>query len=495
MFEFSVGRYTLEYFLLGISIMMIFSILSSKASSWLGVPSLLLFLAVGMLAGSEGPGGIEFSNHSLAFVIGSISLVFILFDGGMGTSWRRVRPILGVGISLSTLGVLFTCLSIGAFSHYALNLSWPESFLLGAIVSSTDAAAVFSILRSKNLSLRGSLKQVLEFEAGSNDPMAIFLTMAFLVLATTPGSGPLDFLASFFLQAGLGVALGYGGGKLTVWLLNNIKIDYDGLYTVFLVSLILLIFSVTTVVSGSGFMAVYVAGLVIGNSTILRKQSLLVFQDGVAWIAQISLFLVLGLLVFPSHLLEVWKEGIILAFFMMLVARPLSVLLAAPVCPFGVKERIFVSWVGLRGAAPIILAILPLSANYPKAEYLFNLVFFVVLFSVFLQGPTIPWLATKLGITEEAPEDNNNNPSFLPKGFVTMDLSVTSEGKATGQRIVDLALPAGVLLISLEREGRFSVPRGETVFEIDDKIIALGRPNNLSELKSLFGNGSINYHV
>lgn len=493
MLGFTIGHYALDYFLFGIALMMIFSILSSKASSWIGVPSLLLFLGIGMLAGSEGPGGIEFTNYSTAFVIGSISLIFILFDGGMGTSWRQVKPILGIGISLSTLGVLFTCLLIGLFCHYAFNLSWIESFLLGAIVSSTDAAAVFSILRSKNLALRGSLKQVLEFEAGSNDPMAIFLTMGFLHLITAPTSSPLDFVTSFFLQAGLGVLVGFAGGKATVWLFNNVKIDYDGLYTVFLVSLILLIFSVTTILSGSGFMAVYVAGLVIGNSNILRKHSLLIFQDGVAWIAQISLFLVLGLLVFPSNLLEVWKKGVILAIFMMLIARPVSVLLAAPKSSFSSKERVFISWVGLRGAAPIILAILPWASNYPNAEYIFNLVFFVVLFSVFLQGPTIPWLATKLGITEEMPEEKASGPTFLPRGFVTIDIFVTENGSATGQKTVDLQLPAGVLLISFERNGRFSVPKGETVFEKNDKIVALGRPSNLGDLKKIFGTGSINY--
>ena len=489
---FTIGYYTLEYFLLGVALMMVVSILSSKASSWIGVPSLLLFLGIGMIAGSEGPGGIEFSNYSLAFVIGSICLIFILFDGGIGTSWKQVKPIVGIGISYSTLGVLFTCLSVGAFCHYYLKLTWAEGFLLGAIVSSTDAAAVFSILRSKNLALRGSLKQVLEFEAGSNDPMAIFLTMGILHLVINPTSNPLDFIFSFVLQTGLGVLLGYAGGRCTVWLFNNLKIDYDGLYAVFLISLVILIFSATTILKGSGFMAVYVAGLVIGNSNILRKKSLINFLDGVAWLAQISLFLVLGLLVFPSHLLDVWKEGIVLALFMMFIARPVSILFAAPKTPFGVKERVFVSWVGLRGAAPIILAILPLTSNYPKAEYMFNLVFFVVLFSVFIQGPTVPWLANKLGITEEMELEKSQSETFLPKGYITMDLFVTDSGEALGKKTVNLSLPSGVLLINLERENRFSVPKGNTCFQLNDKIIALGMPENLDELKNIFGKASLN---
>ena len=487
MSEFTIGHYTMEYFLLGVALMMIVSILSSKASSWIGVLSLLLFLGIGMLAGSEGPGGIEFSNYSLAFVIGSISLIFILFDGGIGTSWKQVKPIIGIGISLSTLGVVFTCLSVGIFCHYFFILPWSESFLLGAIVSSTDAAAVFSILRSKNLALRGSLKQVLEFEAGSNDPMAIFLTMGILHFVINPASNPLNFILLFLLQIGLGVLFGYLGGRATVWLFNNIKIDYDGLYAVFLISLVILIFSVTALLKGSGFMAVYVSGLVIGNSNILKKQSLTNFLDGVAWLAQISLFLVLGLLVFPSHLLDVWKEGIFLAVFMMFVARPISILLAAPKPPFGIKERVFVSWVGLRGAAPIILAILPLTSNYPKAEYIFNLVFFVVLFSVFIQGPTVSWLAKKLGITEKMEIENNLGTSFLPKGYITMDLLVTDSGEAIGKKTIDLPLPSGVLLINLERNHRFSVPKGDTSYQLNDKVIALGMPDNFDDLKAIFG--------
>lgn len=493
MSAFSIGHYALEYFLLGIAIMMIVSILSSKASSWIGVPTLLLFLGIGMLAGSEGPGGIDFNNYSLAFMIGSISLIFILFDGGVGTSWNQVRPVLKVGISYSTLGVLFTCLLVAFFCRYALNLPWAESFVLGAVVSSTDAAAVFSILRSKNLALKGSVKQILEFEAGSNDPSAIFLTMGFLHYFTNPASGPLDFITSFLLQAGVGLAMGYTGGKGTVWVFNNIKIDYDGLYNVLLVSMVVLIFSITTIFAGSGFLAVYVAGLVIGNSKMLRKQSLIIFNDGVAWISQICLFLVLGLLVFPTHLLDVWKEGVVLAVFMMLVARPLSVFLAAPKSPFNPKERIFISWVGLRGAAPIILAILPWASDFPQAEALFNLVFFIVLFSVFIQAPTIPWLAKKLSLTAEMEDEKENGPTFLPKGFVTMDLYVTESGEAAGKKTVDLHLPVGVLLISLEREGRFSVPKGDSVYQLSDKIVALGRPSNIVELKKIFGNGYINY--
>ena len=485
---FMIGHYPLEAFLFGIALMMLLSIISSKASAWIGVPGLLLFLGVGMLAGSEGPGGIEFTNYSLAYVIGSISLIFILFDGGMGTNWGKVRPVLGTGLALSTLGVVFTCVLIGVFCHYVFWMDWPEALLLGAIVSSTDAAAVFSILRSKSLELKGTLKSVLELEAGSNDPMAIFLTTVLLQFATQQQVGAGSVVLALLLQALLGGALGYLGGRATVWIFNSMRVDYDGLYHVLLISLVLLVFSVTALVGGSGFLAVYVAGLVIGNSNVLRKQSICIFQDGLAWMAQISLFVVLGLLVFPSHLTQVWREGIMLALFMMFVARPVSVLLAAPLGLRGWAPRLFVSWVGLRGAAPIILAILPWASAFPRAEYLFNLVFFVVLFSVFFQAPTISWLAGRLGIVEAAAAVTPKDQTFLPQGFVTMNLIVGAESLAVGKRTVDLALPAGVLLISLERSQRFSVPRGETVFEPLDRIVALGRPSNQDELKRIFGN-------
>lgn len=488
---FTIGSHPLEFFLLAVSLMMIFSVLSSKASSYLGVPSLLLFLGIGMFAGSEGPGGIDFTNYHLAYVLGSISLMFILFDGGMKTPWKKVKPVLKIGISFSTLGVIFTCVLVGSFVHFIFNQGWIESLLFGAIVSSTDAAAVFSILRSKNLSLKGSIKQVLEFEAGSNDPMAIFLTIGFLILSKDTGSNFQDFILLFLLQWGVGLIIGFLSGKSTVLLLNKIKIDYDSLYAILLVSLVVLTFSITTVLGGSGFLSVYIAGLIIGNSNILRKYSLSLFQDGIAWISQISLFLVLGLLVFPSHLFIVWKEGIILAFFMMIVARPVSVYLAAPLAPFNGKERLFISWVGLRGAAPIILAILPWSVNFPNAEYYFNLVFFMVLVSVLLQGVSIPWLAKKLELTEDLNNTEENNVAFLPKGFVTIKAYVKHNAPSIGTRVVDLNLPSGVLLTSLERKDRYMIPKGETVFEERDEIYILARPSNLDWLRQIFGSCTI----
>ena len=442
-----------------------------------------------MLAGSEGPGGFEFDNHPIAFAIGSVCLALIIFDGGMRTSWNSIRSVLFVGISLSVLGTLATGATTAIFSHYVLGLSWIEGLLLGAIVSSTDAAAVFSILRSKSLSLKGTLKQTLEFEAGSNDPMAVFLTVAVLTFATQKGASALGLGTMFLMQGGLGIGLGYLGGRGTRWLLNHIDIEYEGLYGVLVLGLSLIIFAATSALGGSGFLAVYIAGLVLGNSEMLHKGSISRFLDGIAWIAQILVFLTLGLLSFPSHLLPHWRDGLLLSLFMMFIARPVSLMIAAPVAAIGRKERIFISWVGLRGAAPIILATLPWSVGFPNAEYFFNLVFFVVLTSVAAQGISIPWLAKRLGIVEPIREEPAQELSagMLPAGFFSIEIEVKPGSLAENQRVLDLSLPEGVLLTSLERTNRYLIPRGDTVLIRGDRIRGLARPGSVETLRGIFG--------
>lgn len=483
------GSHSLEFILLASSLLLVLSVLASRVSSAFGFPALLLFLSIGMLAGSEGPGQIAFGDYPLAFAVGSICLALILFDGGMRTSWKSVRPTLGLGVSLSFVGTVVTGIVTGIFARYALGLSWLEGLLLGAIVSSTDAAAVFSILRARQLSLKGSLKQTLEFEAGSNDPVAIFLTVGILTIMTMPATGPVALALLFFQQAGIGLLAGWFGGKLIRWLINHAGIEYEGLYSVLLVGLALGLFAGTSALGGSGFLAVYVAGLYLGNAELLHKGSISRFLDGIAWIAQILVFLTLGLLVFPSHLLEVWREGLLLALFMMFVARPVSVFIAAPGRMLERRARFFVSWVGLRGAAPIILATLPWSVGLPNSEHYFNLVFFVVLLSVIAQGVTIPWVANKLGVTEPLREDSpaELTSGLLPSGFIAIDIEVHAGSGADGRRVVDLRLPAGVLLTSLEREQRHLVPRGDTILAPGDKIRGLARSSNVESLKILFG--------
>jgi cell volume regulation protein A len=487
--QFQFLNYTLDQILLVSSVLLIFSVLASRVSSKFGVPALLLFLGIGMLAGSEGPGGIAFDDYTLAFAVGSVCLALIIFDGGMRTSWKSVQSILPLGISLSFVGTVVTGAVTGIFAHYALGLPWQGSLLLGAIVSSTDAAAVFSILRARSLTLGGSLKQTLEFEAGSNDPVAVFLTIGMLILISTPEQGFVAIATLFIKQTGLGLALGWLGSRFIRWLINHIGVEYEGLYGVFLVGLVLCLFALTSTLGGSGFLAVYVAGLSLGHFELLHKGSMTRFIDGIAWLAQILVFLTLGLLIFPSHLLQVWKEGIILALAMMFLARPLSVWIASLGSHMKKNERIFVSWVGLRGAAPVILATLPWSVGVPRAEYFFNLVFFVVLLSVIVQGISIPWFAEKTGVTVpiQKEKDNQLSDDFLPEGFTVVDIDIQDDERIKDRRVVDLGLPEGVLMISLERDKRYLIPKGNTVLQTGDRVRVLTRPSSLDDLQKVLG--------
>ncbi|MDQ3231888.1 MAG: potassium/proton antiporter [Pseudobdellovibrionaceae bacterium] len=483
---FQFQEYSLEEILMMGSVLLVLSVLSSRVSSRFGVPALLMFLGIGMLAGSEGPGGIYFDDYSLAFAVGSVCLALIIFDGGLRTSWNSVRPILPLAISLSFVGTVVTGVATGIFAHYAFGLPWMQGMLLGAIVSSTDAAAVFGILRARALTLKGSLKETLEFEAGSNDPIAVFLTVSVLTLLTSPEKGLVSIVGFFLMQTGLGLAAGWFGSRFIRWLIQRVAIEFEGLYGVLVLGLIIGLFALTSELGGSGFLAVYVAGLALGHFDMLHKGSIGRFVDGIAWIAQILVFLTLGLLVFPSHLLPLWKEGVMLSVFMMVVASPLSVWIASLGRGMQKNERFFVSWVGLRGAAPVILATLPWSVGVPNAEYYFNLVFFVVLLSVIAQGISIPWGAKKAGVTMPVADTPKglSSDDFLPEGFTLVEILIKENGR---RRVVDLGLPPGVLLTSLERNQRFTIPKGYTVLQAGDRVKALARPSNLDALEKILG--------
>lgn len=481
--------HSLEALLLIGSFLLVLSVLASRISSKFGVPLLLVFLGIGMLAGTEGPGRIAFDNYPLSFAIGSICLAMIVFDGGLRTSWSSIRPVLGLGISLSFVGTLATALVTALFVRHVLGLGWIESSLLGAIVSSTDAAAVFGILRARSLSLKGQLKQLLEFEAGSNDPVAVFLTVSVLTYITPGETSLMGVLSFFFVQTTLGLGFGYYGGKAIKYIINNVGLEFEGLYSVLLLSLVVLVFALSAYAGGSGFLAVYVTGVVLGNTVLLHKSSIEKFVDGMAWIAQILVFLTLGLLVYPSHLLSVWREGLVLGVFMMFVARPLSVLVASAGSKLDRNERFFVSWVGLRGAAPIILATLPWSSGLPNAEYVFNLVFFVVLISVVSQGISIPWIANLFKVTTLIPIQPDEDPKLhrLPDGFVLIEVEIGTSSLLTGKRIVDASLPQGVLFTSINRNEVFIIPRGDTLLEQGDRITGFARESNFETLRELFG--------
>ncbi|CCQ56024.1 potassium/proton antiporter [Crocosphaera watsonii] len=396
-----------EYILIVAGLLLLISVFASKVANKFGVPALLLFLFIGMLAGSEGIGGLSFENYNLAKTIGDLALIFILFTGGLETEWKSIRPVLVQGLIMSTFGVALTMLFLGTFAWFMLGsfssvmlgsdgINWVDGLLLGAIISSTDAAAVFSILKSSNLKLKGNLQPLLELESGSNDPMAVLLTTTLVNIVKTGDVSFLNLGITLIAQLAIGIIGGYGFGRLMTWIINNIKVNAQGLYPVISLGQVLLTYSVITLLQGNGFLGVYIAGVVLGNSNFTYKSTILDFHDAISWLMQIGMFLLLGLLVFPSQLITVAPIAIIIALFLMFIARPLSVIIGLAISPYNNSEKLFISWVGLRGAVPIILAISPIAVGIPDAKTLFNVVFFIVLISVSIQGfslgPTARWL-------------------------------------------------------------------------------------------------------
>lgn len=482
-----------EHILLGVSVLLLLSILASKASGRLGVPALVIFLAIGMLAGTDGIGHIHFDNNVHAQSLGVVALAYILFAGGLDTDWKAVKPVLGPALILATLGVALTAALVGWFAITFLGFSMLEGLLLGAIISSTDAAAVFAVMRSKAVGLRGELKPLIELESGSNDPMAVFLTVALIRLISDSSAPVIDLVPSFFLQMGLGAAAGYAIGRFLPWAINRLRLEYEGLYPVFTLAAVLLTYSATTVIGGNGFLAVYVAGIVIGNSDFLHKRSLKRFHDGLAWLMQIAMFIALGLLVFPSELPAVVGMGLAVSAFLMMVARPVSVFLGLSFSKLNWREKSMVSWVGLRGSVPIILATFPLVAGVPNADLIFNLVFFIVLTSVLLQGTSIPFVAKLFKVDAPVPRKVDYPIEFTRTRDMRGDmveLDVAPDSAIAGKPIVDAGLPSGALVVMLSRNREFLVPTGSTVLEPGDTLLMLAKDENLEKITRLVAPGS-----
>jgi cell volume regulation protein A len=479
----------IEEILVIAAILLLLGVVASKASSKLGIPALLLFLLIGMLAGSEGPGRIPFDDASLAQSVGIVALAFILFAGGLDTHWQSVSRIIWQGLSLATVGVLITAVLMGWFATVILGLPWLQGLLLGSIVSSTDAAAVFSVLRSKNIALKGRIQPLLEFESGSNDPMAVFLTLGLISLLIHPAESSVELIPMFFRQMLIGAALGYGLGKLAVLLINWLKLDGEGLYSALTVSIVLLTYGATASLGGSGFLAVYLAGIVMGNSDFVHRRSLTRFHDGLAWLMQIAMFLVLGLLVFPSRLLPVMGAAVLMALFLVVVARPLSVFASLAFARVGLRQKVLISWTGLRGSVPIILATFPLPAGTPNADLYFPIVFFIVLISVLLQGTTIQWVARKLGLQRPSPEKDRRFPlDILPAGenkSQLAEITIPEYSSAAGRRVVDMHLPRSVHVMLITRGNDYLVPRGSTTLKAGDVLQVLGDPEALIEVRLL----------
>lgn len=483
-------NYPVEYILFGASVLLLLSIIASKVASKLRVPALIIFILVGMFAGSDGPGGIEFDDPWAAQLLGVIALAFIIFSGGLHSSWKRVSPVLWTGISLSTFGVFLTALLVGFFVYYIFDFSLLTAFLLGAIVSSTDAAAVFSVMSSSGTKLKDGLKNLLEFESASNDPMAVILTLGFVHLITNPEASIWSMIFVLVQQMVLGIVIGFIMGKAIVFKVNKLRLDYEGLYPVLTLSLVIFTYGITASVGGSGFLAVYIAGLMMGGSDFVNKQSLTRFHDGLAWLMQITMFLILGLLVFPKQLLDVMLMGIVISLFLIFIARPLGVFISLPFGKINLKEKTFISWVGLRGAVPIILATFPLLAGVPKADILFNVVFFIVITSVLIQGTTIPIAAKWLGVDVQDAETKTEHVEFefnYDENSQKTELIIPETSDVIGKQVVELGLPQSAVIILIRRENNSIVPRGGTVVEAGDRLLFLTENTDLPKIKSILG--------
>lgn len=477
-----------DSFILLLAFLFIVGVLTTRFSTRLGVPSLIFFIMVGMVMGSDVLGIIYFDNAAMAQMIGVIALVIILFEGGLQTNLKDVRPVIIPSLSLATVGVLITSGIVAGAAKMILGLDWLEAILFGAIVGSTDAAAVFAVLKGHNISPK--LGSTLEAESGSNDPMAVFLTVAMIELITIPDASILKLILDFFLQMGLGLILGVIFGKVAVKALNSINLDSSGLYPVFATAFALLTYGVTTFLNGSGLLAVYIAAIIIGNAEIAYRHSIFRFTEGFAWMMQILMFVILGLLVFPSELFNpaILIQGILISVILMLVARPVAVFLSTIKMDYSQKERIFLSWAGLKGAVPIILATFPLLAGIEGSHQIFNVVFFVVLTSALIQGATIPMLANKLGLNgpkKTIPMQSLELISLGKADAEMIEYEMESDSAIVGKTLMEIHFPEGTLVNAIIRHGKLIAPTGNTVILAGDFLYILSERKNKPKLKKL----------
>ena len=470
-------------FFLG-AVLIFVSIIISKWGYRFGVPTLLLFLFTGMLFGSDGL-GLEFHSHGDAQLIGMLSLSVILFSGGMDTKRRDIEPVAAQGLILSTLGVLITTVITGLLIYYLsewtrldIGLSLPLSMLLAATVSSTDSASVFNLLRSQHIGLKYNLRPLLELESGSNDPMAYVLTVALVDMIVQAGEfSGMELATKIVGQLAVGGLLGYLGGCVLVWIVNRINLPNPSLYPVLVLCSILIIFTFTDMFHGNGYLAVYVAGMVTGNSRLSYRRETNTFMQGITWLLQILMFLTLGLLVNPGEMIHVLLVAVAIGLFMMFVARPVAVFLCLQPFRVPVKAKLFLSWVGLRGAVPIIFATYPVIAGIEDADFLFDVVFVITLLSLSLQGTTITTAAHWLGLATDEPKAGNDFGIELPDELESKlsEITLTEESLAGGNRLQDMHFPKGTLVMMVKRGNSFIVPNGQLELQKGDILLTIAR--------------------
>ncbi len=473
--------FTAENILLIGSVLIFSSIIISKTGYRFGIPTLLLFLLVGMIFGSDGL-GLQFNSARDAQFIGMIALSIILFSGGMDTKFQDIKPVLKPGIVLSTVGVLLTTVLTGVFiyflsglTHTNIELTMMASLLLAATMSSTDSASVFSLLRSQRMNLKENLRPMLELESGSNDPMAYMLTIVLIQIISSGSELSLAVVGrDFLVQFLIGGSVGYAFGRFAVWLVNRINLSNSSLYPILLLSIVFATFTITDLLKGNGYLAVYIAGVIVGNVRLVYRKEINTFMNGLTWLFQIIMFLSLGLLVNPHEMLDIAAVALLIGLFMIVIARPVSVF--ACLLPFrniSNKARLFVSWVGLRGAVPIIFATYPVIAGIEGSQQLFNIVFFITLLSLVVQGMSISSFARWLHLDLPEEKEGNEFGVELPDEIDTKleDMTLTTEMLAGGNRLKDMNIPKGSLVMLVKRGNEFIIPNGQVELHAGDKLL------------------------
>lgn len=460
-------------------LVLLICITSSKMLYKFGVPMLLIFIVLGMLFGSDGIVGIYFDNYDLTSTLCSIALVFIMFYGGFGTNWKMAKPVAKQSILMSTFGVIITSLLTGVFCYFILNTSLLEGLLIGSIVGSTDAASVFTILRSQKLNLKSEIASLLEVESGSNDPIAYMMTLIIVMIMSSGLSW--SIVPMILKQIIFGILLGAVLAKATVFIIRRANFELEGFYSIFIIAIAILAYALSEFIGGNGYLSVYIAGIILGNSKIPHKKSLVAFFDGISWIMQIMLFFMLGLLSFPSRLPQVIGVSILISIFMIFIARPIATHVILRGFKTPIKEQILISWVGLRGAASIVFAIFAITSGVPIENDIFHIIFFIALISVSVQGTLLPKVAQKLDLVDnDTTVLKTFNDYQEEKSTMLLEYNVSKSSKWMNKTIMDAEIPDDILIVMIKRNGQVIVPKGSTEILENDTLVLSG--NNLNEV-------------
>lgn len=469
------------------SLVLVISVFASKATARLGFPILLIFIGIGMILGSEGMGVIHFSNYAATNLLGTLALIFILFSGGLSSLPNLVRPVWKEGVTLATVGVLITTLLMTCLIHFTMGWNWTTAAMLSAAVSSTDAPAIFGILRTQKVEIHSKMRSLVELESGSNDPMAVVLLLMLIQFASAPGEATTFLLIrQFFIQLILGGVFGFSFGKGLVKVINWLKLEFEGLYPVLTMAVVIGVYAATEYLGGNGYLAVFSMGFVMSGEKFVSRKSLLVFHDGLSWLMQVGMFLTLGLLVNPSELSGVMNHAFVFALGLMFIARPLAVALC--LIPLGYrswKEIAFVSWAGMKGAVAIILAIYLFLQRVPHATVMFNVTFFIVILSLLLQGSTIRWVTRALGLCQDREEEDFYPYEGSRKNNEFIEFEVPPYSSLVGQTVFDLKLPPEVLVVLIHRAEEDFIPHGNTELQAHDRLVCLIDRRSIPEIRQM----------